>query len=129
MQLVNIAVMRYTTETNPTIFGKILRKEIPARVVYEDDHVLAFHDIQPQAPVHVVIIPKQHLTSLASAQPTDIELLGRLMTAIPNVAKAAGVLESGFRITSNSGEHAGQTVPHLHIHLFGGMKMSESLVR
>lgn len=120
--------MRHTTANNPTIFGKILRKEIPANVVYEDDHVLAFHDIHPQAPVHVVIIPKQHLTSLQDATNTDITILGHLLAACPKVAQATGTLETGFRIISNAGANAGQEVPHLHIHLVGGKTLGPKIV-
>lgn len=119
---------RHTPENNPTIFGKILRKEIPAKIVYEDDHVLAFHDIHPQAPVHVVIIPKQHLVGLHDARADDATALGHLMATIPAIAQAAGVLESGFRLITNAGPDAGQEVPHLHFHLLGGKKLGPKIV-
>lgn len=109
--------MRHTFETNPTIFGKILRGEIPCRKVYEDDHVLAFHDIAPKAPIHVIIIPKIHLVGLQDATPDDATLLGHLLTASTTIAAQLGVLESGFRLITNAGKGAGQEVPHLHFHL------------
>ncbi len=109
--------MRYSLAENPTVFGKILRGEIPCRKVYEDEHVLAFHDIAPKAPVHVVIIPKAHLVGLQEATADDATLLGQLLAATPHIAAALGVQHSGFRIISNAGVGAGQEVPHLHLHL------------
>jgi histidine triad (HIT) family protein len=112
-----ITSMRYTLEENPTIFGKILRREIPCTKVYEDEHVLAFNDIAPKAPVHVIIIPKAHLTGLQDATPVDAALLGNLLVAANAIAEKLGVKETGFRIISNAGKGAGQEVPHLHFHL------------
>ena len=109
--------MRHSFETNPTIFGKILRGEIPCRKVYEDEHVLAFHDIAPKAQVHVVVIPKQHLEGLQASTPDDAALLGHIMASLNTIATQLGVNESGYRIISNAGKGAGQEVPHLHIHL------------
>lgn len=109
-----------------TIFAKIIRKEIPADIVYETDSVLAFKDIRPQAPVHVLIIPK--ITDIESAREIDLQkhtiLLGQLYEAANNVAKKLGVFESGFRLVLNSGPDSGQEVPHIHIHLLGGRKMN-----
>lgn len=109
-----------------TIFAKIIRKEIPADIVYETDSVLAFRDIRPQAPVHVLIIPK--ITDIESAREIDPQkhasLLGQLYEAANNVAKKLGVFESGFRLVLNSGPDSGQEVPHIHIHLLGGRKMN-----
>ena len=105
---------------NPTLFGKILRGEIPCNKVYEDDHVLAFHDIAPQAKVHVLVIPKPHIASLAALEENHADIMGKLMTAIPKVAKELGVLESGFRTIFNSGDNSGQEVPHIHAHILGG---------
>lgn len=107
-------------QNNPTIFGKILRGEIPADKVYEDDYVLAFRDIQPKAKIHVLLIPKKHIVDLRAATPKDAEILGHLMTKVPEVAELAGLSEGGFRIIANNGEHSGQEVPHLHFHLLGG---------
>lgn len=119
---------RHSLESNPTIFGKILRKEIPAKVVYEDAHTLAFHDIHPQAPVHVVIIPKTHLASVAEATIGDVPLLGHLLFTAAEVAHKLGVNESGFRLVTNAGPDSGQEVPHLHVHLLAGKKLGPKIV-
>ncbi|MEW6195906.1 MAG: histidine triad nucleotide-binding protein [Bacteroidota bacterium] len=109
-----------------TIFSKIIRKEIPAEIVFENDSVLAFKDIRPQAPVHVLIIPK--VTDIESAKDIDpkkhAQLLGSLYEAANTIAKQLGVFESGFRLVLNSGPDSGQEVPHLHMHLLGGRKMN-----
>jgi len=112
--------MRYTFDENPTIFGKILRGEIPCTKVYEDDHVLAFHDIAPKAPVHVLVIPKAHLEGLQDAQETDTDLLGRLMVTANKIASQLGLKEQGYRLITNAGSGAGQEVPHLHLHILSG---------
>lgn len=112
--------MRHTLSDNPTIFGKILRGEIPCNKVYEDETVLAFHDIAPKAPVHVLIIPKQHLTGLQDAGPADAALLGQLLVTINKIAAQLGVQETGYRLITNAGTGAGQEVPHLHFHLLAG---------
>ena len=106
-----------------TIFQKIIDKEIPAKIVFEDEHVLAFRDINPQAPVHVLVIPKRPIASLAEAQDDDRELLGRLLLAARDVARQEGLDEGGYRIVANTGDNGGQTVDHLHIHVFGGRRM------
>jgi histidine triad (HIT) family protein len=109
-----------------TIFAKIIRKEIPAQIVYESETVLAFNDIKPQAPVHVLIIPK--VTDIESARDLSLEkhsqLLGDLYDAANTIAKQLGIFETGFRLVLNSGADAGQEVPHIHIHLLGGRKMN-----
>lgn len=109
-----------------TIFSKIIRKEIPAKIVYENDKVLAFNDINPQAPVHVLIIPK--ITEIESTKDIDpinhSELLGSLFEAANKIARDLGVNETGFRLVLNCGADAGQDVYHLHIHLLGGRKMN-----
>lgn len=112
--------MRYSLPENPTIFGKILREEIPCKKIYENDHVLAFHDIAPKAAIHIVIIPKQHVVGLNDTSSADTTLLGHLFASVNEVARAAGIAESGYRIISNAGPDSGQEVPHLHIHLLGG---------
>lgn len=112
--------MRYTFDENPTIFGKILRGEIPCTKVYEDDSVLAFHDIAPKAPVHVLVIPKIHLEGLQDAQEADAALLGQLMVTANKIATQLGLKEQGYRIITNAGQGAGQEVPHLHLHILGG---------
>ncbi|MGC9505266.1 histidine triad nucleotide-binding protein [Baaleninema sp.] len=105
-----------------TIFGKIVRKEIPADIVYEDELCLAFRDISPQAPTHVLVIPKKSLTSIADAQEEDRELLGHLLLTANQIAQQEG-LSQGYRIVVNTGAQAGQTVFHLHVHVLGGRPM------
>ncbi len=101
------------------IFCKIVRGEIPSRKVYEDDEVLAFHDINPVAPVHFILVPKQHLVSLLEAESQHEALLGKMMVLAPKLAKEQG-LESGFRVVINNGKGGGQEVFHLHVHVIGG---------
>ena len=103
-----------------TLFEKIAAREIPARIVFETEDFLAFHDVNPQAPVHVLIVPKRAIPRLAEAQAGDADLLGRMLLATREIATAAGVAESGYRVVINSGPDAGETVPHLHVHLLGG---------
>ena len=105
------------------IFCKIVNKEIPSSVVYEDDKVLAFHDLNKEAPVHVLIIPKKHISSLNDIKPEDGELIGYIMLKAKELAKELGVDESGYRIVNNTGKEGGQTVGHLHYHLLGGRHM------
>ena len=102
-----------------TIFEKIAAREIPAKIVFEDDDVLAFHDVNPQAPVHVLIVPKRVIPRLAEANETDQQLLGKLLLTAAKVARDLGTSESGYRIVINSGRDAGESVPHLHVHLLG----------
>jgi diadenosine tetraphosphate (Ap4A) HIT family hydrolase len=107
---------------DPTnVFARILRGEIPCRKVGENDHAFAFHDIAPQAPVHVLVIPKGAYVSLSdfAAQATDAEIAG-FWRLVGEVAKALGVEATGYRVLSNMGEHGQQEVPHFHVHLFGG---------
>ena len=104
-----------------TLFGKIIRREIPADIVYEDELCLAFRDVNPQAPTHVLLIPKQEIPRLADAKPGDQALLGHLMLAAGKVAKSLGV-EDAFRVAINNGAEAGQSVFHLHLHILAGRK-------
>lgn len=106
-----------------TIFSKIIRREIPADIVYEDDVVLGFSDVNPQAPVHVLFIPKQAIPTLNEATPADAELLGKLLLAAAAYAKQLGLAERGYRVVVNCNEEAGQTVFHLHLHLLAGRRM------
>lgn len=106
-----------------TIFTKIIQKEIPADIVHEDDLCLAFHDVSPQAPVHVLLIPKKPLVSLDSFAEEDRELAGHLLTMVPKIASTLG-LTKGYRTVINSGEDGGQSVFHLHIHILGGRSLS-----
>jgi histidine triad (HIT) family protein len=106
-----------------TIFSKIIAREIPARVVYEDELCLAFHDVNPQAPVHFLVIPKKEIARIAAAMPEDEALLGHLIHVAQKVARQEGLHESGFRIVINNGRDGGETVPHLHVHVLGGRAM------
>ena len=105
-----------------TIFKKIIDKEIPADIVYEDDLCIAFHDIQPQAPVHVLLIPKQEIENVDSLTQADQELAGHLLVKVHEVAKLLK-LEFGYRIVANCGQDGGQSVDHLHFHILGGRQM------
>jgi histidine triad (HIT) family protein len=109
------------------IFCRIVAGAAPADVVYSDDMVLAFRDINPQAPVHVLVIPKQHYTSLNDAGGEDVHLLGRLVRAAAIVAMQEGIAESGYRVVTNTGHDARQSVDHLHFHVLGGTRMSARL--
>jgi len=102
-----------------TIFEKIIAREIPAKIVFEDDEVLAFHDVNPQAPVHVLIVPKRVVARLDEAKESDAQLLGKLILVARKIARELGVSESGYRLVINSGPNAGESVPHLHVHLLG----------
>jgi histidine triad (HIT) family protein len=107
-----------------TIFGKIIRREIPADIVYESEDVVGFRDLNPQAPVHVLFIPKQPLPTLNDAQPKDAELLGKVLLAAADYARQEGFAEQGYRTVINCNEHGGQTVFHLHVHLLAGRRMT-----
>jgi len=107
----------------PTIFSKIINREIPADIVYEDDDCLAFRDINPQAPTHILIIPKKEIPKLADAVPTDQALLGHLLLVAGDIARKEGCGEA-FRLVVNNGEKAGQEVFHLHVHLLAGRHFS-----
>jgi histidine triad (HIT) family protein len=102
-----------------TIFEKIIAREIPAEIVFEDDDVLAFRDVNPQAPVHVLIVPKRLIARLADITEEDAALLGKLLLASRTVAENLDLLESGYRVVINSGPDAGESVPHLHVHVLG----------
>jgi len=103
-----------------TLFSKIIAREIPARIAYEDDLCLAFHDINPQAPVHILVIPKKEIPRVAETAVADEPLLGHLIYAAQTIAKQEGLGETGFRLVINNGPDGGETVPHLHVHLLGG---------
>jgi histidine triad (HIT) family protein len=105
-----------------TLFGKIIRREIPADIVYEDDLCLAFRDINPQAPTHVLVIPKKEIARLADAGADDQALLGHLMLAAGKIARSLGVADA-FRLVVNNGADAGQSVFHLHLHILAGRKL------
>ncbi len=106
-----------------TIFSKIIRREIPANIVYEDDLCLAVTDINPQAPTHILVIPKKPIPKLEEAQADDHRLLGHLLMKVKSVAQEAG-LTNGYRVVINNGEDGGQTVDHLHLHILGGRSLA-----
>ena len=106
-----------------TLFEKVIAGEIPATIVYEDDLVLAFRDIKPQAPVHVLVIPKKPIPRIAEAMPEDHKVLGHLLLKAAEIAKTLGLNKSGFRLVFNNGPDAGEAVPHLHCHIIGGRAM------
>lgn len=106
-----------------TIFSKIINREIKADIVYEDDDVLAFNDINPQAPVHVLIIPKKFIPTINDIKREEAELMGKIILAAKEIAKDCGIDDSGYRLVFNCNEGAGQTVFHIHCHLLGGRAM------
>lgn len=108
------------------IFCKIVAGEIPSKKVYEDDKILAFNDVSPAAPVHVLIIPKQHMASAAEITDENAPLIGHIFTTIAKLAKELE-LDDGFRVVTNCGENGGQTVGHLHFHLIGGRKLDTKM--
>jgi len=107
-----------------TLFEKIIARELPADIVYEDERALAFRDINPQAPIHVLVIPKKPLPGVRSARGGDEALLGHLLVVARGVAETEGILDTGFRLVVNDGRDGGQTVDHLHIHVLGGRALS-----
>ena len=110
------------------LFCKIIRGEIPSDRVYEDDDCYAFRDINPQAPTHILVVPKTHLASAAELGPEQGDLVGKLFAAISAIARQEGVAEKGFRVITNAGPDAGQTVPHLHFHILAGTRMGERML-
>lgn len=107
-----------------TIFEKIVAREIPADIVFEDDQCIAFHDIDPKAPVHVLLVPKRVIPRVAAAGSGDRDVLGNLLLTAGQVARMLGLEDDGFRLVINNGAHGGETVPHLHIHILGGRPMT-----
>src|ERR1700740_3120248 len=103
-----------------TLFEKIVAREIPAKVAFEDDQIWAFHDVNPQAPVHVLVIPKRVVPRIAETQPGDGALLGRLLLTAKQIAADLGLSETGFRLVINSGRNGGESLPHFSVHLLGG---------
>ena len=107
-----------------TIFEKIIARQIPAKIIWEDDDAVVFQDVNPQAPVHVLVIPKKVIPRIAEATPKDHKVLGHLLLKAAEIAKSLGVDETGYRLTINNGPHAGESVPHLHCHIMGGRQMA-----
>jgi len=113
-----------TPAMKSTLFEKIIAREIPADLVYEDDLVAAFRDVKPQAPTHLLIVPKKPIPRVAEAAPADQALLGHLLLKAAAVAAQAGLKEGGYRLVINNGSHGGESVPHLHCHILGGRAMT-----
>lgn len=107
-----------------SIFTKIINKEIPAVIVYEDDHCISFRDIDPKAPQHILIVPKKEIKSLADVAEEDAPLLGHLLLKASEIAKEQGISDSGYRIVVNTNKEGGQEVSHLHLHILGGRQMT-----
>ena len=106
-----------------TIFTKIINREIPASIVYENDKVLAFKDINPQAPIHILVIPKKEIPTINDIKEEDRELIGEMYLAIAKITKDLGIAEEGYRVITNCNEYGGQEVFHIHFHLLGGKKL------
>ena len=106
-----------------TIFSKIIKRELPADIVYEDDEVLAFRDVSPQAPVHILVIPKVEIATTNDIQPGQAELIGNMVLAAQKIAVQEGIAEDGYRLVMNCNQHGGQVVYHIHLHLMGGHQM------
>jgi histidine triad (HIT) family protein len=110
--------------SNETVFSKIIAGQLPADIVYEDERVLAFRDIQPRAPVHILVIPKKPIPSVAHIEDEDGPLLGHLWLVVRRVAQEQGLAEAGYRVVVNCGDDGGQEVPHLHFHVLGGRRLT-----
>jgi histidine triad (HIT) family protein len=106
-----------------TLFERIIKGEVPAQIIYEDDQCVAIRDINPQAPTHVLVIPKKVIPRLGEATPSDESLLGHLLLTAAEVAKREGLAENGYRVVVNQGWQAGESVPHLHVHVLGGRQL------
>jgi histidine triad (HIT) family protein len=109
------------------LFCSIISGEIPSKIAYEDDDILAFHDIKPQAPVHVLVISKKHISGMNEITPENADVVSKIFVKIPEIAKKLGIDKSGFRVISNCGDDADQSVKHLHFHVLGGKKLAVKL--
>lgn len=107
-----------------SIFTKIINREIPATLVFEDDQCLAFRDVNPQAPIHILLIPKKEIATLNDLTEDDAALMGHLMTVVPKIAKQEGISDRGYRVVINTNADAGQSVHHIHLHIMGGRSMT-----
>ena len=110
------------------IFCKIIKGEIPSKKVYEDEEFLAFHDINPAAPIHILVIPKKHISMLTELKEEDEQLMGKMFTIINKIAKQEGFEKEGYRVIVNCGKDSGQEVMHIHFHVLGGTKLGEKIV-
>jgi histidine triad (HIT) family protein len=115
------------TMANDCVFCKIIRKEVPTQPIHEDHDLLAFPDISPIAPVHVLVVPKEHMVNLNEAGVKDVPVLGRMLRLAARIANEMGVAETGYRVVINNGDEGGQLVPHLHLHLIGGKALDQKL--
>lgn len=111
-----------------TIFTKIINREIPATIVFENDKILAFKDINPQAPVHILVVPKKEIPTINDIKEEDKELIGEMYMVIAKIAKDLGIAEEGYRVITNCNEYGGQEVFHIHFHLLGGKKLNTKIV-
>ncbi|MDI6814743.1 MAG: histidine triad nucleotide-binding protein [Dehalococcoidales bacterium] len=109
------------------IFCQIVAGKVPSEILYQDEEAIAFRDINPQAPIHLVIIPKKHIPSLAHLSEAESSLIGHMVNIANELAKEEGISESGYRLVMNCGKEGGQVVPHLHMHLLGGRRLSDTL--
>ncbi len=112
-----------------TIFSKIIKGEIPADIVYQDELVTAFRDVNPQAPTHILIVPNKPIPTVNEVTPEDESVVGHMFTAVAKIAKEEGIAEDGYRLLVNCGPHGGQEIYHLHMHLFGGRRLGPMLVK
>ena len=110
------------------IFCKIIKGEIPSNKVYEDENVLAFHDINPAAPIHILVIPKKHISMLTDLEKEDEVLIGKIYTVINKIAEQEGFIEQGYRVIVNCGKDSGQEVMHIHFHVLAGKKLGDKIV-
>ena len=110
------------------IFCKIIKKEIPSTIVYEDDSVIAFNDINPAAPIHILVVPKKHIATLLDVTEEDKELIAHIYEVINQIARERGFAENGFRVITNCGRDSGQEVMHIHFHVLGGKKLGDKIV-
>ena len=110
------------------IFCKIVNKEVPTNFIYEDEEIVAFNDINPQAPIHILVIPKKHISSLVDLNEEDENLIGKIFGVINKIAKKEGIDKNGFRVIMNCGEDAGQEVKHLHFHILAGKKLGTKII-
>lgn len=110
------------------VFCKIIKKEIPSTIVYEDDEVIAFNDVNPAAPIHILVVPKKHIPTLLDVQQEDGELIAHIYQVINKIAKENGFAENGFRVITNCGKDSGQEVMHIHFHVLGGKKLGAKIV-
>lgn len=117
-----------TRQMEDCIFCKMIKGEIPVNKVYEDDEILAFYDINPATPIHILVIPKKHIDCIAHMQKEDEQLIGKIYGVINKIAEEKGFKENGFRVIVNSGKDSGQEVMHLHFHILAGTKMGEKIV-